>query len=199
MCSYYPCGFRGWECTKACLGLALLPTICKEALYLASPCPLATLAMCGTSPFAARPSPYKHCPGFAMHIFPTIAEERIRAAQERGDFENLPGSGKPLVLVDDSAIPEDLRMAYKVLRNSGFLPPELADRKEISRVLDLLEGCEDVRTVAAEMRRLDAILFRMRQRGRNILLEEQDEYYKKVVSRMGDIKKRFGSLHYPLP
>lgn len=134
-----------------------------------------------------------------MHIFTTIAEERIRAAQERGDFENLPGNGKPLTLEDDSAIPEDLRMAYKVLRNSGFLPPELADRKEINRVLDLLEGCDDVRTVAAEMRRLDAILFRMRQRGRNIALDEQDEYYKKVVSRMGDIKKRLGSLHNPLP
>lgn len=134
-----------------------------------------------------------------MHIFVTLAEERIRAAQQRGDFDNLAGSGKPLALEDDSAIPEDLRMAYKVLRNSGFLPPELADRKEISRVLDLLEGCDDVHKVAAEMRRLDAILFRMRQRGRNIALEEQDEYYKKVVSRMGDIKKRLNSLHCPLP
>jgi hypothetical protein len=54
-----------------------------------------------------------------------IAERRIREAQERGELDDLPGAGAPLALDDDALIPEDLRAAYRVLKNSGFLPPEL--------------------------------------------------------------------------
>ena len=45
-----------------------------------------------------------------------IAENRIREAQQNGEFDNLPGMGKPLEFEDDSNIPEDLRMAYKILK-----------------------------------------------------------------------------------
>ena len=57
-------------------------------------------------------------PGFSR-----IVEERIRRAQKRGDFKNLSGSGKPLVFEDDSLVPEELRLAYKILRNANCLPP----------------------------------------------------------------------------
>ena len=49
-----------------------------------------------------------------MDAISIIAEQRIREACERGDFDSLPGAGKPLELEDDSHIPEDLRMAYKL-------------------------------------------------------------------------------------
>ena len=74
-----------------------------------------------------------------------IAEKRIEEAQAKGEFDDLPGRGRPLELEDMSHVPEELRMAYKILRNAGCLPPELAERKEINRLVDLLERCEDER------------------------------------------------------
>lgn len=48
-----------------------------------------------------------------MDIFSTIAERLIFEAIERGEFENLTGSGKPIEIEDETFISEDLRMAYK--------------------------------------------------------------------------------------
>jgi len=49
-------------------------------------------------------------------------EERIQKAQQEGVFDNLSGKGKPLNLDDDSTIPEDLRLVFKVLKNTHCLP-----------------------------------------------------------------------------
>jgi len=54
-----------------------------------------------------------------------LVEERIQKAQEDGLFDNLPGKGKPLNLDDDSSIPEDLRLTFKVLKNAHCLPIEM--------------------------------------------------------------------------
>lgn len=53
-----------------------------------------------------------------------IAEARIREAEKRGEFDNLPGKGLPLDLDADANIPEELRMAYKLLKNGGYLQEE---------------------------------------------------------------------------
>src|SRR5258705_486412 len=60
-----------------------------------------------------------------MGLMETIAENRIRAAQDEGLFRNLPGQGQPLNLEDDSSIPEDLRLSLKILKNAGCLPIEM--------------------------------------------------------------------------
>jgi hypothetical protein len=78
-----------------------------------------------------------------MDIFQNIAEERIREAMERGEFDNLQNSGQPLKLDRDAWVPEDLRMAYKVLNNSGCLPPELELRKEILCLRELIDTLDD--------------------------------------------------------
>ena len=125
-----------------------------------------------------------------MDIFSVIAEQRIKEAQERGDFDNLPGAGKPLELEDDSNIPEELRMAYKLLRNAGYVPPEVAERKEVESILDLLETCGDEHLKVSQMRKLAALLFRMRNRIRSAALLEHDEYYRKIVNRVTVLKTR---------
>lgn len=61
-----------------------------------------------------------------------IAERKIAEAVERGDFDDLPGAGQPLDLTDDALIPEDLRMAYRILKNAGFVPPEVETLNEIA-------------------------------------------------------------------
>jgi hypothetical protein len=63
--------------------------------------------------------------------FEKLVEERIRAAMEAGEFTNLQGAGRPLNLDEYFATPEDVRMAYSVLKNSHVLPPELELLKEI--------------------------------------------------------------------
>lgn len=60
-----------------------------------------------------------------MNLLDHIAKARIQEAIDRGELRGLPGEGQPLCLEDDSAIPEDLRAAYRLLKNAGFLPPEL--------------------------------------------------------------------------
>ena len=52
-------------------------------------------------------------------------------AIEAGEFDNLQGKGQPLNLEDDSHIPPELRMAYKILKNADCLPPELELRQEV--------------------------------------------------------------------
>ena len=79
----------------------------------------------------------------ALSYFAHIAEERIRAAQREGAFDNLPGKGKPLVLEDLSTVPEDLRMAYHLLKSAHVLPPEAELQKEIRTLQDLLKYLED--------------------------------------------------------
>ena len=74
-----------------------------------------------------------------MNLLDQIAETRIQEAIQRGEFHNLPGEGKPLLLDDDSAIPEELRVAYRILKNAGFLPPELQLRKEAREAEQLLQ------------------------------------------------------------
>lgn len=52
-----------------------------------------------------------------------IAEERIRQAQVRGDFDDLPGQGRPLVFDDDPLAPEELRTAWRLLKGAGLVGP----------------------------------------------------------------------------
>jgi hypothetical protein len=79
----------------------------------------------------------------AMSYFTRVVEERIREAQKNGAFENLPGKGKPLHIEDESMVPEDLRMAYHILKNAHVLPPEAEVQKEIHTLQDLLKYVEE--------------------------------------------------------
>ena len=68
-----------------------------------------------------------------------MVEEKIREAQRSGTFDNLLGKGEPLELEDLSSVPEDLRMAYHLLKNAHVLPPEMELRKDIYSLRDLLK------------------------------------------------------------
>jgi hypothetical protein len=66
--------------------------------------------------------------------FSRIAETRIREALAQGEFENLPGKGKPLNLEEYFSTPEDLRMAFSILKNANCAPAEVELLNEISRL-----------------------------------------------------------------
>lgn len=73
-----------------------------------------------------------------MLLLDQIAENKIQSALSRGDLDNLPGAGKPLVLEDNSQIPAELRIGYRILKNAGFMAPEISLLKEIRQIESLL-------------------------------------------------------------
>ena len=75
--------------------------------------------------------------------FSRIAENRIREAMEQGQFENLPGAGQPLNLEEYFSTPEDLRMAYSILRSANCAPVEVQLLSEIARLERTLAQSED--------------------------------------------------------
>mgnify|MGYP005839141671 FL=1 len=66
-----------------------------------------------------------------MNIFEWVAEEKIRSAIESGQWDNLPGKGKPLQWRDNPFEPPEWRMAYSLIRQNGFSLPWMEERKEI--------------------------------------------------------------------
>jgi hypothetical protein len=77
-----------------------------------------------------------------MHVFDLIAEQRIAEAIANGELDDLPGAGRPLELEDDRLVPEEVRVAYRVLRNAGLVPPEVAARHEAASLRALLKQAE---------------------------------------------------------
>lgn len=65
-----------------------------------------------------------------MWLLDQWAERHITDAQTKGEFDNLPGSGEPLTLDDDSHVPPELRTGYRLLKNAGCLPRSLNSVKK---------------------------------------------------------------------
>ncbi len=110
-----------------------------------------------------------------------IAEARIGQAQREGAFEDLPGAGQPIDLDDDPLVPEEMRVAYRILKNAGFLPPEIEARREIAGLraaLSALEGEPARRRAAIRLALLQAQLER-----RGTGLAPTNPYYQAVVDR----------------
>ncbi len=119
-----------------------------------------------------------------MNLLDQIAEARIQEAIERGELRDLPGVGQPLWLDDDSAVPEELRVAYRVLKNAGFLPPELQLRKEVREAEHLLRQLpESERSRArARLELLRLQLAASRRQPTNLLLE--DRYRQRLLEKL---------------
>ncbi|PXW27681.1 DnaJ family domain-containing protein [Paraburkholderia caballeronis] len=58
-----------------------------------------------------------------MKLLDALVEQRIAAAAARGEFDDLPGAGAPQELDDDVLVPEEVRVANRILKNAGFVPP----------------------------------------------------------------------------
>lgn len=122
-----------------------------------------------------------------MSTLDAIAERRIAEAQARGEFDDLPGAGAPLELGDDALVPEDLRAAYRVLRNAGYVPPELEASAGIREIEQLLNRIEDDAERARLLSRIGFLLSRARA-GRNLRVE--DAYLERLAARL-ESRRRF--------
>ncbi len=101
-----------------------------------------------------------------MWLLDQWAERHIVDAQKKGELDNLPGSGEPLLLDDDSNVPAELRAGYRLLKNAGCLPPELEYRKEALQLIDLLNSVKHDHPHYQELnRRLSLLELKLRQAG----------------------------------
>jgi len=120
-----------------------------------------------------------------MDIFAKIAEERIKKAMENGEFRNLSGSGKPLLLEDEALIPEDIRLSYRILKNAGCIPPEIEKRLDILNLKELLNTIDDNKERLKKLRELN---FKMTEfnsmKKRPLYLENLPDYEQHIFERL---------------
>lgn len=116
--------------------------------------------------------------------FDSIVEKRIREAMDDGKFDNLPGHGKPLSKEDDSNIPEDLRLAHKILKNAGCVPKELEINMEVKRMEDLIAGMDDVTEKYRAMKKLNVLRQKMLKNKSAAAFHIPETYEDKVVERV---------------
>ena len=119
-----------------------------------------------------------------MDCLAFIAEQRIAQAIEKGELKTTGWENKPLPLDDDHFVPDDLKMAYKLLKNAGYLPPEIETRKEITRLEQLIAKTEDEHQRLQQMRKLSVLMMKVEANRRTPAnIAHDDEYFRKVVER----------------
>lgn len=81
--------------------------------------------------------------GGTMDFSHIVSEDKIKRAIKDGEFDNLPGMGKPLPKDDAAHLPESLRMGYRMLKNAGMTEDEGALKKELMTLNHLISKCYD--------------------------------------------------------
>src|SRR5690554_3419827 len=116
-----------------------------------------------------------------MDVLEQLAERRIAEAVARGELDHLPGAGRPLELEEDEPwVAPELRMAYRILKNAGYLPEAVRLRREITEVGQLLAEarCEAERGRLAKRLRL---LYERLGAERAQSLQLQEAYYGRLT------------------
>ncbi|MDC0742746.1 DnaJ family domain-containing protein [Polyangium mundeleinium] len=109
--------------------------------------------------------------------FHVLVEARIREAEARGSFEDLPGKGKPMPADDLAGLPAEDRMAARIQRIAGSAPEEVELLRDIAALRERLAACKHEKeraklteALGAKTTRL-AILFEAS--GRNVLVHSK--------------------------
>src|ERR1700753_1690388 len=84
--------------------------------------------------------------GSQMKLLDALVEQRIAAAVARGEFDDLPGAGAPLALDDDALVPEEVRVANRILKNAGFVPPAVEQLRALRDLKAELSAVSDQAT-----------------------------------------------------
>ena len=128
-------------------------------------------------------------PTGAVPLFQRLAEQRILEAQRRGEFDDLPGKGKPLELEDLSWVPDELRIGYMVLKNAHVLPPEAELLKDMHILEDLLKHVEDEgeRKALAKSIHWKVIRLDMLKR-RSMPVNAVREYSRKLITKVAFLR-----------
>lgn len=126
-----------------------------------------------------------------LSIIQTIAERKIQQAMAEGTLPDLSHwKNKPLPPDNMANVPEDLRMAYRLLKNAGYVPEEVAMQKEIARLEDMVAACTDEKEKIRQLKKIGCLKTKLECRlGRPMELGEETPYYNRVVERLSTPKK----------
>jgi hypothetical protein len=114
-----------------------------------------------------------------------LVEERILQAQKDGAFDHLPGAGRPLDLDDDLLVPEELRMVCRVLKNAGYVAPEVGYLRELRQLEALALGDTAAIERSAARKRMELLLARLEQSGMaRVAQQAWAEYSEKIAARL---------------
>ncbi len=112
-----------------------------------------------------------------------LVEKHVREAQANGVFDNLPGAGAPLKLDDDAMVPEELRAAYRILKNSGYVPPEVEALRDLREIELMLENTRDEAERNTLIGKFNVLLARAgAMRGRHFAVDS--DYFQKVAEKL---------------
>jgi hypothetical protein len=119
-----------------------------------------------------------------MLFLERLAEQRILEARERGDFDALPGRGEPIAEEPGlSHVPETLRMAYRLMKNAGYVPEEIQLMRSVDDLIAQIETGDET-SQALNRQRLNLVLLRLgSSRIGNLKLIEH--YYQRLADRLG--------------
>jgi len=125
-----------------------------------------------------------------LSIIQQIAERKIQQAIEEGSIPDLSHwKNKPLPPDDMANVPADLRRAYRLLKNAGYVPEEVAVQKEITRLEQLLATCTDEKEKVRQLKKISCLRTKLECRmGRAMELGEDGPYYGQVVDRLSTPK-----------
>jgi hypothetical protein len=118
-----------------------------------------------------------------MKLLDALVEQRIAAAASRGEFDDLPGAGAPQDLDDDLLVPEEVRVANRILKNAGFVPPAVEQLRSLRDLQTALNAVSDPATrcaLQAKMLALDMALESLR--GAPMLAPR--EYCERIAQRL---------------
>lgn len=118
-----------------------------------------------------------------------LIETRIRDAQSRGEFDHLPGAGRPLPDEDFAGVPEELRVAVRILKNAGCVPAEVEALRDLDAMVMQLARGGDERPRDPEARkrgerRLLALTMALESRGLGRTAAALIEYRDRIVDRL---------------
>jgi hypothetical protein len=119
-------------------------------------------------------------------MFEALVEQRILEAQTRGEFDRLPGAGRPMDLDEDPLVPGDLRVAWRVLKNAGFVPPEVEALRQVRDAAVELDRATDGAAKDRALRRLQALSLALAESrpGRQRGLFVEPDYHARIVSKL---------------
>jgi len=123
--------------------------------------------------------------GLQMRLLDALVEQRIAAAAARDEFEDLPGAGVPLSLDDDALVPEEVRVASRILKNAGFVPPAVEQLRALRDLQTELNAVSDRTTrcrLQARMLALDMALESLR--GAPLMLPR--DYCRRIAERLSE-------------
>lgn len=129
-----------------------------------------------------------------------LISKQIEEARERGDFDNLPGTGKPLRMNEERMVPPELRLAYRMMREHDVLPDWIAEAKlieeELKRAQQKLERAKrHFKTAQSTLTRRDIQTVRAR-------LDAEDRWkdaQKVFVNEIQDINRKIVTYNLKVP